>query len=248
MAARYRMHAASPRTEQVRLRLTCDEVTLIREAAARASLTVSGYAAEASIAAARGLDAPLLAPWREALSDLMLLRNQLRRIGSNLNQAARALNSDGDAPVWLQRAVELVERRVTMIDDTAEMVRRLAVRRPPPLPSPPSEVGSVDAPPLVDQGSQAAMRMRRHTPAAARAEQQAPRTCAALTRPRTHAGEPRSVEHRPEIVRPDLQPRLDERRLGLSEHRSGERTRPRNCVGPSRDCRSLLVGSRGTVA
>ena len=101
----------------------------MREAAGRASLTVSGYAAEAALAAARGLEAPSLAPWREALTDLMLLRGQLRRIGSNLNQASRVLNSEGEAPVWLDRVVELVERRVQAVDDATETVRRLAVRR-----------------------------------------------------------------------------------------------------------------------
>lgn len=129
MIARYRLHAQSARTEQVRLRLTPDEVTLLREAAGRASLTVSGYAAEAAVAAARGPEAPSLAPWREALTDLMLLRGQLRRVGSNLNQASRALNSDGDAPIWLGRVVELVERRVAAVDDVTETVRRLAARR-----------------------------------------------------------------------------------------------------------------------
>lgn len=129
MVARYRLHAQSARTEQVRLRLTPDELALVREAAGRASLTVSGYAAEAALAAARGLEAPSLAPWRQALTDLMLLRGQLRRIGSNLNQASRALNADGDAPIWLERVVELVERRVAAVDDTSETIRRLATRR-----------------------------------------------------------------------------------------------------------------------
>lgn len=129
MVARYRLHAQSTRTEQVRLRLTPEELALVREAAGRASLTVSGYAAEAALAAARGLEAPSLAPWREALTDLMLLRGQLRRIGSNLNQASRVLNSEGEAPVWLDRVVELVERRVQAVDDATETVRRLAVRR-----------------------------------------------------------------------------------------------------------------------
>lgn len=129
MAGSYRSHASTVRSEQVRLRLTPAELASVREAAAHASLTPSGYAADATVAAARGLDAPSLAPWREALTELMLLRGQLRRIGSNLNQAARALNADGEAPVWLERVCQLVERNVTGVDEATTTIRRLAVRR-----------------------------------------------------------------------------------------------------------------------
>jgi hypothetical protein len=90
---------------------------------------VSGYAAEVAVAAARELEAPSLAPWREALTELMLLRGQLRRIGSNLNQAARILNADGEAPVWLERACQLLERNISGVDDASTTVCRLAVRR-----------------------------------------------------------------------------------------------------------------------
>ena len=131
MARRYRPHAATARSEQLRLRLTAAELDILREAAARAGLTPSGYAAEAAVAAAHGVEAPTLAPWREALRELMLLRGQLRRIGSNLNQASRAINVDGQAPIWLERLCGLVERNVAQVDAATEALRRLAKREVP---------------------------------------------------------------------------------------------------------------------
>jgi uncharacterized protein (DUF1778 family) len=133
LVARYRSHVGAPRARQLRLRLTDDEMTLLAEAAERAGLTPSGYAAEAAISAARGVEAPSLLPWREVTTQLILARGQLRRIGTNLNQATKALNVEGEVPVWMERVCQIVERSVRHIDEATESTRRLARRQPSPM-------------------------------------------------------------------------------------------------------------------
>jgi len=128
MPARYRGHGGTPRSCQVRLRFTEAELAAVTSAADRAGLTPSGYAAEVAVAAALRLEAPSLVPWNEALAGLALARSQLRRIGANVNQAARVLNVDGEAPVWLERACSIVERSVGQVDMAIAEVHGLARR------------------------------------------------------------------------------------------------------------------------
>jgi hypothetical protein len=88
-----------PRTSAARtdarvlLRYTESEFAEIGAAARDAGLTASSNAAGAPLAMATGAQAPTTAPWRSALLELMDARNQARRIGANVNQAARVLNS-----------------------------------------------------------------------------------------------------------------------------------------------------------
>jgi hypothetical protein len=56
----------------------------------------------------------------------MAARGQVRRFGSNVNQAARALNALGECPEWLDRAVAITERAVTRLDDAAATVAAAA--------------------------------------------------------------------------------------------------------------------------
>ena len=61
---------------------------------------------------------------RELLVELMQARLALRRFGVNVNQAAAVLNSGGDAPVWLERAVAGGDRAVARVDAAAAAVAR----------------------------------------------------------------------------------------------------------------------------
>lgn len=110
------------------LRYTEQEFTTIKQAARDAGLTPTGYAAEAALAAAVGTDAPSNAPWRLALLELMDARGQVRRIGVNINQAARAVNATGDPPVWLEHALAITGRAVTRLDEAAAAMSDVARR------------------------------------------------------------------------------------------------------------------------
>lgn len=141
--ARYRGHVDAPRSCQVRLRFTPAELEAVTAAADRAQLTPSGYAAETAVAAALRLAAPSPTPWDDGLTELALTRSQLRRIGANLNQAARILNVDGVAPIWLERACWIVQRSVSRLDAATAEVHHLARRRTSPRPPGTDEVPAV---------------------------------------------------------------------------------------------------------
>lgn len=108
------------------MRLSEDEFVDVVAAARRAGLTPTGFAAEAALAAARGGRPPRQEPWREALSEVMTSRTQVRRSGTNVNQAVRALHTTGEAPDGLVRAIAVASRAVEELDRAAaELVRRL---------------------------------------------------------------------------------------------------------------------------
>ena len=125
---RYRRHTAGGRKRQIRLRYTEHEYTTVEHAAHTAGLTTTGYVAEAALAAATATDQPSIQPWRQALLELIDARNQVRRIGININQAARALNATGEAPLWLHHALLITDRSLTRIDAAADTVADLARR------------------------------------------------------------------------------------------------------------------------
>ena len=128
---RYRPHLRSGRQRQIRLRYSQQEYDTVTQAARAAGLTPTGYVAEAALTAATGGEPPTAAPWREAVTELMDARTQVRRIGLNINQAARVLNATGEQPVWLDQALALTERAVTRLDDAATAVADLARQHRP---------------------------------------------------------------------------------------------------------------------
>jgi hypothetical protein len=123
---RDRAHLAPGRRRRLFLRLAEDEYTDVVAAARLAGLTPTGYAAEATLAAARSSRLPRPEPWRESLAELLAARAQVRRFGNNVNQAVRVLNTTGEPPEALVRAVEVTTRAVEELDQAAvELVRRL---------------------------------------------------------------------------------------------------------------------------
>jgi hypothetical protein len=115
--------------------LRYDDVELARvaQAARRAGLTPSGYAAAAALAAADGREPPAADALREALAELMAARTQVRRFGVNVNQAVKALNATGHAPEWLDTAVLMADRAVQRLDEAADLcAQQLRARQLPP--------------------------------------------------------------------------------------------------------------------
>lgn len=125
-AGRDRDHARPGRRRQVKLRYSDTEYAALAAAARLAGLTVTGYAADAALAAATDAEPPSTAPWRAALVELMEARTQVRRIGVNVNQAAAILNTTGEPPPWLEHAITLANRAVTRLDAAAGAVAALA--------------------------------------------------------------------------------------------------------------------------
>jgi hypothetical protein len=126
--ARYRTRLRTPvlRHHVRSVRLNDDELAQIHRAATAARLTDAGFIATAAVtlATAPGDIRAWLADRRELVEELMAATAHLARVGNNLNQVARALNSGGDAP-YVDEVLRLVARATARVEQAAqEMVRR----------------------------------------------------------------------------------------------------------------------------
>ena len=121
---RRRSREAVPRPKVVQFSLTQAEFDEVSEAAARSGLARGAFAAEVTLAAARGTQARVASPLREALAELMSAAGLVRRIGTNLNQAVARLNATGQRSEDLLPAAEFCVRVIRRLDAAAEQVRR----------------------------------------------------------------------------------------------------------------------------
>lgn len=140
---RQRAHRAPGRRRAVKVLYDDAEYALVRAAAAMVGLTPTGFVAGAGVAAASpaaGQSGPVGAVDRAVLAELMAARTQVRRVGTNLNQALVVLHATGVAPGWLRVAVDRCEHAVQRLDGvTLALAQRLdrtrprrAADRPPP--------------------------------------------------------------------------------------------------------------------
>ena len=119
-----RTRQAAKRLRRVEFTLTDEEFGEVDAAATRAGLARGAYAAQAALAAARGMTSRDGASVREALAELIRCAGLVRRIGVNLNQAVAKLNATG------QRSGDLVPyaaesmRRAHRLDSAAEELRK----------------------------------------------------------------------------------------------------------------------------
>jgi uncharacterized protein (DUF1778 family) len=113
--------------DQVRsVRLTRDELDTVKRAAEAVGLKTAGFLADAAIAVAQAQGGPKtwLLDQRGRVEELMAASAQLARVGNNLNQVARVLNSGGQAD-YADEAVARVLRAAARIEAAAiEMARR----------------------------------------------------------------------------------------------------------------------------
>ena len=73
-----------------------------------------------AIAATSGAKARTASPLRETLDELMAAAGLVRRIGTNLNQAAAKLNATGQRSDDLLPAAKFCVRVIRQLDDAAE--------------------------------------------------------------------------------------------------------------------------------
>ncbi|MEV6394420.1 plasmid mobilization relaxosome protein MobC [Streptomyces sp. NPDC051907] len=113
------------RERRVHPRYNDDEFALVKNAAALSRMTLGGYVAECSLAAARADDpTAAVADYRAMVKALMASNGQLGKIGSNLNQLAHHLNKDGTwpHPATVQRLLERVEAAIAAADTAIAQV------------------------------------------------------------------------------------------------------------------------------
>jgi hypothetical protein len=121
---RRRSRQAALRVRLMKFFLTDHELAELDEAAGQAGLARGAFAAEVTMAAARGRSARISAPLREALVELMSAAGLVRRIGTNLNQAVARLNATGQRGEDLLPAAQFCVRVIRRLDEAAEHVRR----------------------------------------------------------------------------------------------------------------------------
>jgi len=120
---RRRSRQAVPRLKVVQFSLTQGEFDEVSGAAERCGMARAAFAAEAALAAARGGQARVVSPLREALSELTAA-GLVARVGANLNQAVTRLNSTGQRGEDLVPAAEFCIRVIRRLDEAAERMRR----------------------------------------------------------------------------------------------------------------------------
>ncbi|MFD6912391.1 MobC family plasmid mobilization relaxosome protein [Streptomyces virginiae] len=98
------------------VRLNDDEKTLLSSAASAAHTSLPAFLARSGMAAAHDIDnsAAAIAGHRETVSELFAARRHLGRVGNNLNQITRAINSGGQ-PEELEAALAAVRRAVDRV-------------------------------------------------------------------------------------------------------------------------------------
>jgi len=120
-----RRHQFPGRRNRVHLRFDTAEHQDLLTAATRSGITVTGFCANAAIAAARGTttrDGLLTGTGitRHELAtlqrELFAARTALIRTGSNLNQAMTAFNTTGQPPPWLQHAMRRCAASLDRVD------------------------------------------------------------------------------------------------------------------------------------
>ena len=93
------------------------ELVILTTAAAAAGLKPAAYAARAALAVAKEEVSPAPVDYKDRLRTLADARVSVNRIGTNLNQIAHTLNSEGEeTPERLAAVLERVGRAVANLD------------------------------------------------------------------------------------------------------------------------------------
>lgn len=108
----------APRRERVNARFNELEYATLMTAAASAGMSVTAYVATAAVAVAREEVSPAPVEFKERMRALSDARVAVNRIGTNLNQIAAVLNSEGEeTPERMTAVLERVERAVRSLDE-----------------------------------------------------------------------------------------------------------------------------------
>ena len=121
---RRRSRQAVSRAKVVQFSLTEEEFEDVSAAAAQSGLARGAFAADVTLAAARGTRSRAESPVREALAELIAAAGLVRRVGTNLNQAVARLNATGQRGDDLLPAAQFCVRVIRRMDEAAEQLRR----------------------------------------------------------------------------------------------------------------------------
>ncbi|WP_211259777.1 plasmid mobilization protein [Streptomyces violens] len=122
---RPRLRQSQQRDRVRSVRLTADELADVQRAATTMGMRVAGFLADAAVAVARAQGGPhtWLMDQRAVVGELMRASAQLARVGNNLNQVAKALNSGGQAP-YAEDALARVLRAAARVEAVATEIAK----------------------------------------------------------------------------------------------------------------------------
>ena len=121
---RRRSRQTVPRPKLVQFTLTLEEFDQFSQAVERSGMARGAYAADVTLAAARGTPDRTSSSLREVLGELMAAAGLVRRVGTNFNQAVAKLNATGQRSEDLLPSAQFCVRTVQRLDEAAERVRR----------------------------------------------------------------------------------------------------------------------------
>lgn len=114
-----------PRATRVKVSYNDDELTILRTAAGRDRTALAAWVGTAALAVAKEAVVPVSADARDVLQELLRSRVQLRRAGSDVNQIARVLNSDGIVTDPQLRAIlSALEDAIRRVDEATLALMR----------------------------------------------------------------------------------------------------------------------------
>lgn len=116
---RRRLREPTLREKRVHPRYSDSEFALLAKAAGLSHMSVGGYVAETSLAAARSDDpTAAVADYRAMVKALLAANRQVAAIGKNLNQLTWHLNKDGawPAPDIVARLLDRIEASIEDVD------------------------------------------------------------------------------------------------------------------------------------
>ncbi|WP_407703356.1 MobC family plasmid mobilization relaxosome protein [Streptomyces triticirhizae] len=123
---RNRLATAQVRDQVRSVRLSVDELASVTTAARASGMTLAGFLAQAAVEASRDAESAegRIVGDRELITEFFAVRRNLRQVGNNLNQIAKAINSGSEAPPQTDTVLVAVESAVRRIDAIVDMVLR----------------------------------------------------------------------------------------------------------------------------
>ncbi|MFP8886800.1 plasmid mobilization relaxosome protein MobC [Streptomyces mangrovi] len=124
--ARYRGHEpAGRRNTRIKVSYNETELAIVREAAARDNQALAAWVGAVALDVAAEKVVPVSADARDAVAEFIRARNQVSRIGNNVNQIAKALNADGTVTAaQIETALDAAHRAIRRMDEATRQVMR----------------------------------------------------------------------------------------------------------------------------
>lgn len=121
--------AGGPRETRIKVSYNDAELAIVRAAAERDNTALASWVSTAALAVARETVVPVSADAKDVLQELLRSRGHLGRVGNNVNQIARVLNSDGTVTdAQLLATLEALGKAIRRVDEATLQVMR--ERRP----------------------------------------------------------------------------------------------------------------------